>query len=154
MQTKVRNGDGERRRVWILFGWVFLIFFTSCFFVSIEVWVGLLKRIVPIPAVQGVLALFWYHCGIFVVKGWHATEYAILASLLFLTLRTRLPRIPALLLSLCLAATFAATDEWHQTFVQYRDGCLRDVLIDTTGATLAMLYWGRKTRPSAIGELS
>lgn len=149
MQTKARNGDRERRRVWILAAWAFLIFFTSCFFVSIEVWVGFLKRVVPIPIIQGALALFWYHFGFFVVKGWHFTEYAVLASLLFLTLRTRLPRIPSLALALLLAATFAATDEWHQTFVQYRDGCLRDVLIDTSGATLAMIIWAIKTRRTA-----
>ncbi|BDI30950.1 hypothetical protein CCAX7_30010 [Capsulimonas corticalis] len=138
--------DQKRPPVWLLAAWASLIFFTSCFFISIDVWIAFIKRIVPIPAVQGLFALFWYHWGFYVVKGWHATEYAVLASLLFLTLRRRITRISALALSLVLAAAFAASDEWHQTFVPYRDGCLRDVLIDTSGATLALIVWAVKTR--------
>ncbi len=36
--------------------------------------------------------------------------------------------------ALWLAALYAATDEFHQTFVPSREGCLRDVAIDSSGA--------------------
>ena len=35
------------------------------------------------------------------------------------------------------AVLFALSDEWHQTFVPGRDGCVRDVGIDVVGAALA-----------------
>jgi len=34
---------------------------------------------------------------------------------------------------------YAASDEFHQTFVPSREGCVRDVMIDTSGA-LAGLF--------------
>jgi len=48
-----------------------------------------------------------------------------------------------------LAVLFAITDEWHQSFVPSREGSLRDVLIDSSGAAAALigLWWlGRRLR--------
>ena len=42
-----------------------------------------------------------------------------------------------------LAVLFAASDEWHQTFVSDRDGNARDVLIDAAGAAFAALWLAR-----------
>ena len=45
------------------------------------------------------------------------------------------------------SALYAATDEFHQSFIPSREGAIHDVLLDTSGAILAMLLlWqiGRK----------
>lgn len=44
--------------------------------------------------------------------------------------------------ALWVAVLYAATDEFHQTFVPSREGCLRDVFIDSTGAVLGLFcFW-------------
>ena len=65
----------------------------------------------------------------------HFSEYLALGLLLYTLLRRRLSPGRAALLAVVLAAGFAATDEWHQLSVPGRDGNLRDVCIDTAGAT-------------------
>ena len=86
-------------------------------------------------------------------KTGHLAEYAVLALLLWRALRQPVPGDPrpwswrvaarALLLALC----YAATDEFHQTFVPSRDGTVTDVLLDTLGAALGLgLLW-------AIGQV-
>jgi VanZ family protein len=48
--------------------------------------------------------------------------------------------------ALWVAVFYAATDEFHQTFVPSREGCVRDVMIDSTGAIvglLALWWFGR-----------
>ena len=79
----------------------------------------------------------------------HVTEYAVLA---FLVWRAR--RKPArgddrpwnradALFALSIAILFAASDEWHQSFVPSREGQFRDVVIDSCGATVGLLAtWG------------
>ena len=75
----------------------------------------------------------------------HLTEYAVLALLLWRALRK--PPVPGTPswrwseagLALALVALYAASDEFHQTFVPSRDGCVSDVLLDTAGGALALL---------------
>jgi VanZ family protein len=75
----------------------------------------------------------------------HLTEYAVLALLLWRALRKPPePNAPSWHWSqaglvLALVALCAASDEIHQTFVPSRQGCVTDVLLDTTGAALALL---------------
>lgn len=78
----------------------------------------------------------------------HATEYAVLALLVLRALRHgRL--LPATGWSwtdarraVLISALYAASDEFHQSFVATRDATLHDVLIDTAGATAAIfLFW-------------
>jgi len=86
---------------------------------------------------------FWIGNWFFVVKGWHMTEYAVLTSLATFALRKAQigGAAGSIWIAFALASVFAASDEWHQTFVPGRDGCLRDVLIDIGGAFLAALGW-------------
>lgn len=42
-----------------------------------------------------------------------------------------------------IAIGYAITDEYHQTFVDGRQGAPRDVLIDSAGVLLAALLWYR-----------
>lgn len=63
-------------------------------------------------------------------KSAHLFEYAIL----YLLARRAFSDGPRAFL-FCVA--YAVSDEWHQTFVPYRMGQARDVLIDALGAFLA-----------------
>lgn len=75
----------------------------------------------------------------------HLTEYAVLALLVWRLRRkpVRRDRRPwswrEAGLALLVAALYAATDEFHQTFVPTRDGCVRDVFIDSCGAAAGLL---------------
>ena len=78
-------------------------------------------------------------------KGAHLTEYAILAMLIWRAVRmpVRGDRRPWLWkhfwIALAIAAFYASTDEYHQTFVPDREGCVRDVIIDTCGSAAGLL---------------
>jgi VanZ family protein len=39
------------------------------------------------------------------------------------------------------AIGYAATDEWHQTFVLHRGGHVTDVMIDSIGVVIALMGW-------------
>jgi VanZ family protein len=79
----------------------------------------------------------------------HFAEYALLALLWWRALRTRLPDRTATLVALGIASAYAATDEFHQLFVHGRHGSPLDWLIDTAGATLAMVRVRSKIRTPA-----
>ena len=70
----------------------------------------------------------------------HATEYAVLALLAAGAFIDRTTGIRAGIVVPCLiAAGYAATDEFHQLFVEGRSGQFSDVMIDTAGALAGML---------------
>jgi VanZ family protein len=70
----------------------------------------------------------------------HASGYFMLCLLcLFALYGFRMPFWAKCLLAFVICCVFAGTDEWHQTFVSGRSGQLRDVLIDSGGALLAVL---------------
>lgn len=90
-------------------------------------------------------------------KGGHVTEYALLC---FLVWRALAPGSSGCsspgrraAWALALAALYAATDEFHQTFVPGREGSVRDVLIDSAGAAVAagVLWLATRRRRSAGG---
>jgi VanZ family protein len=73
----------------------------------------------------------------------HVSEYAILAFLLWRALRsgsalrTKLPTLFGAVLLGC--AVFAASDEFHQSFVKSRTPAVRDVVLDIAGALFGLL---------------
>ena len=73
----------------------------------------------------------------------HVTEYAILALLLWRAVRSgsALHMKMSLLFGAVLLASalFAASDEFHQSFVKSRTPSVRDVLLDVAGAFLGLL---------------
>lgn len=76
------------------------------------------------------VAALWKRFWWLPVKGWHATEFAILYALFR---KAGWDKATALA-----AVAFAASlDEYHQTFVEGRTGTARDVLIDVGGAATA-----------------
>jgi len=91
----------------------------------------------------------------FLRKAAHVSEYAMLAVLLYrafvhTVFQSRRALSAGLVLLSCTA--YAASDEFHQSFVPSRTSSLRDVMIDVCGATLAvLLYWSiamRRVIPS------
>jgi VanZ family protein len=78
----------------------------------------------------------------------HAAEYAFLCFLWWRALRRRLSTGAALIAALAVTVGYAALDEYHQSFVEGRNGSPVDVAIDAVGAAAAAaLVWrGRATR--------
>ena len=73
-------------------------------------------------------------------KGAHMFEFAVLSVLCYRFLRVwtgfRVRR--CILVSFLFSVLYAASDEFHQTFVEGRCGTPKDVLIDSCGAMLAL----------------
>lgn len=73
----------------------------------------------------------------------HVGEYMVLALLMWRALRwgisvsMRMSTLCGVVLLGC--ALFAASDEFHQTFVKSRTPSVRDVLLDVVGASLGLL---------------
>ena len=78
-------------------------------------------------------------------KAAHLTEYAIFGILLFRAIRGDRTGWSWrwALAAIILAALYAMTDEWHQSFVPSRTASALDVLIDATGATLGQVLFFR-----------
>ena len=76
----------------------------------------------------------------------HFGEYALLCFLWWRALEPSTNRRIAVLLALVLASAYAATDEYHQTFVEGRHGTPVDWLIDTAGAAATALWLRARTR--------
>ena len=87
----------------------------------------------------------------FVRKAAHVSEYAILAILLLRALKSgRGKTIPPLVtLTLLLALSCAALDEYHQSFVASRTASPYDVMIDLCGAAFALAAYCLITQRSA-----
>lgn len=69
-------------------------------------------------------------------KAAHLFEYAVLAVLLYRSLKhtTKLNKTYLLLFTITITALYALTDEFHQSFTPGREPRLRDVIIDIVGA--------------------
>lgn len=78
----------------------------------------------------------------------HVFEYCVLFLLMHRLIHHYHPKPASLWYSLAICAFYAATDEYHQTFIPGRAGQLADVGIDTFGATLALLWRRRWYRDS------
>jgi VanZ family protein len=93
----------------------------------VVVWAGVIFALSSIPSLSSGLGTW----DLVLRKCAHATEYAILAVLLWRALGREL-------LAFAIAVFYAVTDEVHQTFVAGRHGSPRDVLIDAFGAALGL----------------
>jgi VanZ family protein len=74
----------------------------------------------------------------------HMTEYAILTALWWRALRGLGVR-SALGFAIAISLGYAVTDEYHQTFVDGRNGAPVDVLIDAAGMAVAAVVIGQRT---------
>ena len=76
----------------------------------------------------------------------HASEYALLCFLWWRALRTKLDANRALAAAWVVATLYAATDEFHQSFVTGRHATPVDVAIDSMGAAVFALLMLRAQR--------
>jgi VanZ family protein len=76
----------------------------------------------------------------------HASEYAFLCFLWWRALRTKLDPVTALAPAWAIAALYAASDEYHQSFVSGRHATWVDVAIDSMGAAVFALLVLRAQR--------
>lgn len=75
----------------------------------------------------------------FVRKIAHFGAYFILGILIFHVIRLyRGVRLQTIIYAFFIAIVYAASDEWHQTFVPGRSGELRDVFIDGAGSLMGI----------------
>ena len=141
-------------RKWLLFVllWAGLIFATSCTVISTDQ----LFRLVGFVFGEALLRwfeTFWGIAWFVVVKSWHATEFGVLTAGLVLALGAWRPppRARNVLIAACLAILFAASDEFHQTYVPTRGGTVHDVLIDSLGVgVVTLLFLVRLRQPRGL----
>jgi VanZ family protein len=74
----------------------------------------------------------------------HLGQYALLTFLWWRALRTRFEDRRAAVAAFVVAALYAASDEYHQSFVEGRSGSPVDWAIDCAGAALASLWLARR----------
>lgn len=72
-------------------------------------------------------------------KAAHFTEYFILYFLLYNALKEDFYFTPSTIFALIITFLYAASDEFHQSFVPGRGPAFKDVLIDTSGGAFCMM---------------
>jgi hypothetical protein len=66
----------------------------------------------------------------------HAAEYAVLGALVARALGSWRGAV-------LLGVAYAVSDEWHQSYVEGRQGTVRDVVVDAAGIAVGVLLWSR-----------
>jgi VanZ family protein len=79
----------------------------------------------------------------------HLAEFGLLCFLWWRLLRTGMPDRRAALAALVISSLYAVTDEFHQSFVEGRNGSPIDWAIDTAGAALVALRLRATSRTAA-----
>jgi VanZ family protein len=114
-------------------------------------WAALIFYLSSVPHLQTQLGIW----DLILRKLAHMTEYAVL----FLLARRAFATFPSLqgkkltLAAAIFAVLYAASDEWHQSFVPGRGPSVIDVGIDSTGVLIGWLvlrFWGRSKAGSAL----
>ena len=103
------------------------------------IWMGLIFFLSSRPSIT-TSAVDWQD---FVIKKTaHFIEYFILSALLFYSLRhsTGWSTAKIALVSFFASVFYAATDEFHQSFIPGRTPRVRDILIDALGVSLAQFF--------------
>lgn len=93
--------------------------------------------------------LEWFQLDLETMRAWHIptlvrklahfTEYAILYFFAYRVVSLYKNDPFAKYISLIICVLYAASDEWHQTFIPGRDAKILDMGIDSLGAIVAML---------------
>jgi len=115
---------------------------TSLFVVPFLRWLNPGMSLETIDKIHGVIR-----------KTAHFVEYAVVGMLVWRLVHFdpawAACRSREFFLALLLAALYAASDEFHQSFVPGREAAMRDVLLDSCGAGfgLAVIWTARRLRP-------
>jgi VanZ family protein len=102
----------------------------------VVLWAGVIFALSSIPSLGTGLGTW----DLILRKGAHLTEYAVLAVLLVRAFDREAP-------ALALGILYAASDEFHQSFVRGRHASPIDVAIDTIGLLIGLLAWRRLQSP-------
>jgi len=120
-----------------------IIFYPQLQWVSlwgpVAAWAALIFYLSGIPHLKTNLGIW----DLILRKCAHIVEYAILTGLLIRAFGRSTDWLfrYVIILSWVVAVFYAGTDEFHQTFVPGRVGCVSDVCIDSIGVTWACLLW-------------
>jgi VanZ family protein len=121
-------------------GWMLLIFIGSTDVLSAQqtsrFLIPFLHWLYPQMSIVTILAI---HIGL--RKLGHVIEYAILAALLWRAVRGTLTSTKAVAIAglvFFASVLFAASDEFHQSFVPSRTPSVHDVMIDACGVVIAL----------------
>ena len=124
----------------ILIAWMGVIFFMSTdsfsFYHTSRYIVPILHGMFPFLPMKAIHGMH-----LFIRKMGHFSEYAILGWLWYRSLQAGDPGWSgrSAFIALLLSTLYAASDEYHQTFVPSRGPSLIDVGIDSTGAAFSLL---------------
>jgi hypothetical protein len=134
--------------------WAGLIFGSSCTVVSTDQLFSLVGVVFG-PELLRRFESFWSIAWFTAVKGWHVTEFAILTAGLtaFVNAWRPLHKQRNILLVSLIAVLFAASDEFHQTYVPTRGGTAWDVLIDSLGVGIVTLFSLMRIREPSTSTL-
>ena len=167
MKTDTHDAGPRRiseRRRWlfpiILSAWLLLIFGTSCTVIRPLVFIELIQNFTGADRTSMErFAIFWGISWFAIVKGWHFTEFAILTFFCVGVIKWCRGFVDSgsVFGAMIFCFAFAASDEFHQSFVPDRFGTVQDVLIDGLGVcaagSLTLLRLKRKNAPeSSIGD--
>jgi len=112
------------------------------YWLPVIVWMGVIFWLSSIPDLESGLKQDFI-----LRKIAHILEYAILTFILIRALRIENLSIKkTLIFSIIFAIFYSLSDEYHQTFIQGRQGGLKDVSIDSIGILLTSLIWYIKSR--------
>jgi len=141
--------------LWPLALWALAIFIASCFVVGVPQFLAAVNAVLPDDESKARFAEFWRQYWWVVVKGFHAFEFAVIFWLANSSLRRfdrakTPPRERAnrwyWVVAWFIAVGYGALDEWHQSFVPERGALIRDFLVDTGGASVALLVSVARSR--------
>lgn len=112
------------------------------FWLPVLVWAGFIFWLSSIPDLKsGIEQDFIFR------KIAHILEFAILCFLLIRALvKEKLSNKKIAIYSIVFAIFYALSDEYHQTFIQGRQGSFKDVGIDSIGIFLMAILWYYKVK--------
>lgn len=136
----------DHRHHWLpvlLIAWLLGIFGTSSTVVRPNEFFSLIQNTLQLDDLTlGYFQIFWGSAWLLIVKGWHFTEFAVLMLLCMAAIRRITGALsPGKILGAAIFCIgFAASDEWHQSFVPDRMGTLWDVGVDSLGVAITTLW--------------
>ena len=128
--------------------WAVVIFATSSTYINSRQFVHGVATHAAGQISESAFNSFWHGWWWVFVKGYHVFEFALLFVLLFVALlRTKpWPVVRSAAVAALMSVLYAASDEYHQTFVKDRGGKVSDVLIDCIGIFASVFVVSAVTR--------
>jgi hypothetical protein len=137
------------KRLWPFGLLMAAIFISSSTVVTSKQFVKGIADYSPIRVTEAQFSEFWFQWWWMFVKGWHATEFA----LVFLAVRHAVGREKTGL-AVAITAILAASDEIHQMSIPARGARITDWLIDLLGVTFLVAWFdlGRRRPETSVGS--